>query len=149
MAEKVGGASSYNILLSAPPLSGYFCFLSGKLFVFLLLVVVTFCHTFCCVFFTDRYSIRMLPFSSRRSPLSALLPLQFWFYSRDASCDSVRPIKTFLHGALKRKREVLPEDLSNFVRNFQSSSCFYPSGSHGLIQSSRQTFNYVAGTRGK
>ena len=35
------------------------------------------------------------------------------------------------------------ENLSNFVRNVQTSSCFYQSCSHGLIHSSHQAFHYA------
>ena len=35
------------------------------------------------------------------------------------------------------------ENQSNFLRNFQTSSCFYQSCSHGLIQSSHQAFHYA------
>ena len=45
-AERLADLASYNTLLSSPPLSGYFFFLSGKLFVFLLLVVVRFLSLF-------------------------------------------------------------------------------------------------------
>ena len=31
----------------------------------------------------------------------------------------------------------------NFLRNFQTSSCFYQCCSHGLIQSSHQAFHYA------
>ena len=39
------------------------------------------------------------------------------------------------------------ESLSNFVKNLQTSSCFYRSSKHGLTHSSRQVFNYVAVTK--
>ena len=39
------------------------------------------------------------------------------------------------------------ENLSNFVKNLQTSSCFYRSSNHGLTQSSHQVFNYVAVTK--
>ena len=37
------------------------------------------------------------PFSLRQSPLSTHFPLNSGNFSRETSCDSVRPIKTFLH----------------------------------------------------
>ena len=43
-------------------------------------------------------SKQIVPFSLRQSPLSKLLPLIFCGnFSRDTSCDSVRPIKTSLY----------------------------------------------------
>ena len=69
---KVGGASSYNTLLSVT--LAHWAIItsrSEKLCVLLLLFIVTF-H----VFFFFSYSIRMLPFSLHLSPLSALRPLQ-------------------------------------------------------------------------
>ena len=41
-----------------------------------------------------------------------------------------------------RRKRCSVDDLSNFLRNFQTSSYFYQSCSHGLIQSSHQAFNY-------
>ena len=70
-------------------------------------------------------------------------------FSRDTSHVSVRPIKTFLNDKPRRKFFpcTLVRDLSNFVQNLQTSSCFYKSGNHGLTKSSHQVFNYVALTK--
>ena len=71
-------------------------------------------------------------------------------FSRDTSHVSVRPIKTFLHDKPRRKFfpcTLVRRNLSNFVKNLQTSSCFYKSGNHGLTKSSHQVFNYVAVTK--
>ena len=47
------------------------------------------------------------------------------------------PCKGADEEVLERKESV------NFLRNFQTSSCFYQSCRHGLIQSSHQAFNYA------
>ena len=142
----VGGPSSYNTLLSAP--LAHWAIItsrSEKLCVLLLLVFVTF---YAYRFFS--YSIRMLPFSLHLSPPSTLDLCKFDHFSRDTSRDSVRPIKTFLHDKPTRKFfpwTLVRGNLSNFVKNLQTSSCFYRSDNHGLTQSSHEVFNYVAVTK--
>ena len=106
-----------------------------------------YCHflKFCCVFFSCRYRIRIRTNSSLfLTWKSSVRPLVI---SRDTSCDSVWPIKSSLHAsdvakgaeaeALQRRESV------QFLRNYQTSSCFYQSFSHGLIQSSHQAFPYA------
>ena len=143
---KVGGPPSYNTLLSAP--LAHWAIItsrSEKLCVLLLLFIVTF-YAFC--FFS--YSIGMLPFSFHLAPCRVFHLYKFDQFSRDTSHVSVRPIKTFLHDKPRRKFfpcTLVRENLSNFVQNLQTSSCFYKSGNHGLTQSSHQVFNYVALTK--
>ena len=86
--------------------------------------------------------------------IKVLCPLfdryKFGYYSCDTSRVSVRPMKTFLHDKLRRKfspSTLVRENLSNFVKNLQTSRCFYTSGNHGLTESSHQVFNYVAVTK--
>ena len=73
--------------------------------------------------------------------MSSFVLFNFDNFSRDTSCDSVWPMNPFI-GVGRRKRCSV-DDLSNFLRNFQTSSCFYQSCSHGLIQSSHQAFHYA------
>ena len=79
--------------------------------------------------------------------------LHFFFFAHlscDTSCDRVRPMKTFLDWLVNQGgSSFLHKILFNFVRNFLSSSCFYQSGNHGLMQSFHQAFSYVVVTRSK
>ena len=68
------------------------------------------------------------------------------YFSRETSRGSVRPIKTFLHDRFF-PCTLVRGNLSNFVKNLQTSSCFYRSDNHGLTQSSHEVFNYVAVTK--
>ena len=123
---------------------------SEKLCVLLLLFIVTF-YAF-CVF---SYSIGMLPFSLHLSPLWAL-PL-FDLYKFDIShvthhmsaLDQLKHSCTINRGgrSFPVRCTQVRENLSNFVKNLQTSSCFYRSSNHGLTQSSHQVFNYVAVTK--
>ena len=70
----------------------------------------------------------------------------FAHFSRETSRGSVRPIKTFLHDRFF-PCTLVRGNLSNFVKNLQTSSCFYRSDNHGLTQSSHEVFNYVAVTK--
>ena len=74
---------------------------------------------------------------------------KFDHFSRDTSHVNVRPIKTFWYDKPRRKFfrcTLVRENLSNLVQNWQTSSCCYKSGNHGLTKSSHQVFNYVAVT---
>ena len=106
-------------------------------------------RVFCCVFFPYTYYIGMqtncsIFLASKSSVRSSTL--QFSYFSRDTSCDSVRPIKTFLR-VDRGGSCFLAKNSFSFVINFQTSSCFYQCCSHGLIQSFHQAYNYVAVTR--
>ena len=70
----------------------------------------------------------------------------FGYFSRETSRGSVRPIKTFLNDKFFHCT-LVRENLSHFVKNLQTSGCFYRSGNHGLIQSSHEVFDYVAVTK--
>ena len=70
----------------------------------------------------------------------------FSSFSRETSRGSVRPIKTFLQDGFF-PCTLVRANLSNFVKNLQTSSCFYRSDNHGLTQSSHEVFNYVAVTK--
>ena len=70
----------------------------------------------------------------------------YTYFSRETSRGSVRPIKTFLHDGFF-PCTLVRGNLSNFVKNLQTSSCFYRSDNHGLTQSSHEVFNYVAVTK--
>ena len=93
-----------------------------------------YCHILCFLLvfvFNWNASIFLAPESSVRSS-AFRSSIKF---SRDTSHVSVRPIKTFLHD--KPRRKFIPwtqvrGDLSKFVQNLQTSSCFYRSGNHGL-----------------
>ena len=93
-----------------------------------------------CFLFCHTYHIRMRNKLFHFPRVKVVCPL-FDNFSRDKSCDSVWPMKSSLHRSGRRKRCSV-DNLSNFLRNFQTSSCFYQSCSHGLIQSSHQAFNY-------
>ena len=125
------------------------CFL---LFVFLFRFVffsfaACYCHffTFCCVFFSCRYHIRIQTNSSLfltwKSSVRSLV------ISRDTSCDSVWPIKSPHASDVAKgaEAEALQRRESVQFREefFQTSSCFYQSCSHGLIQSSNKAFHYA------
>ena len=141
---KVGGSSSYNTLLSAPhhygPQREAVCSFAAF-----------YCHILCFLrFFVFNWNASIFLASKSSVSSAALRPLQGRYFSRDTSHVSVRPIKTFLHD--KPRRKIFPctqvrENLSNFVKNLQTSSCFYRSSNHGLTQSSHQVFNYVAVTK--
>ena len=70
----------------------------------------------------------------------------FCYFSRETSRGSVRPIKTFLADLFFRCT-LVRENLSKFVKNLQTSSCFYRSDNHGLTQSPHEVFDYVAVTK--
>ena len=88
---KIGGPSSYNTLLSAPP--AHWAIITSR--------SEKLCVLICCFSLPHfiLHSIGMLLFSLHPSPLSAT----FHHFSRDTSHVSVRPIKTFLHDKPKRK----------------------------------------------
>ena len=118
----------------------FFCFILFYFF-FLLLVIVTFLR-----FVVSSLPIRItleckqiIPFSPHPSPLSTLSFFHPGNFSRDTSCDSVWPMKSSLHVSYQgsRGRSVAGK------RNFQTSSRFHQSCSHGLIQSSHQAFPYA------
>ena len=105
-------------------------------------------YAFCRVLFIEMQ--RNVPFSSRQGPLSTPALFFFAHLSCDTSCDRVRPMKTFLDWLVNQGgSSFLHKILFNFVRNFLSSSCFYQSGNHGLMQSFHQAFSYVVVTRSK
>ena len=137
---KVGGPSSYHTLLSAP-LAHW--------------AIITSCSEKLCVLFClllshfmlllFSYSIGMLPFSLHQSPLSALSV--FIHVTHHMSV-----LDRLKHSCAHDRRNFFPstlvrENLSNFVKNLQTSSCFYQSSNHGLTQSSRQVFYYLAVTK--
>ena len=89
-------------------------------------------------------------FLASRSPVHSCTFFFFAHLSCDTSCDRVRPMKTFLDWLVNQGgSSFLHKILFNFVRNFLSSSCFYQSGNHGLMQSFHQAFSYVVVTRSK
>ena len=78
--------------------------------------------------------------------LASKSSVHFGYFSRETSRGSVRPIKTFLHDRFF-PCTLVRGNLSNFVKNLQTSSCFYQSDNHGLTQSSHVVFNDVAVTK--
>ena len=130
---KVGGPSSYNTLLSAPLSLGHAassCVIFGACYCHILYFLLF-------IVFNWNASIFLVSKSSVHS---------FGYFSRETSRGSVRPIKTFLHDGFF-PCTLVRANLSNFVKNLQTSSRFYRSDNHGLTQSSHEVFNYVAVTK--
>ena len=92
------------------------------------------------------YSLNTL-ISKNGNPLFfPMLPLNSGNFSRDTSCDSIRPVKTFLH-VNRGGSFSFGKIRSISVVTFQTLSCSYLCCSHGLIQCFHQALNYVAVTR--
>ena len=131
---KVGGPSLYNTLLSAP-LAHY---------VLQREAVCSFAACYCHIVSFLLFIVFNWNASIFLASKSSVHP--FGYFSRETSRGSVRPIKTFLHDRFF-PCTLVRGNLSNFVKNLQTSSCFYRSDNHGLTQSSHEVFNYVALTK--
>ena len=86
----------------------------------------------------------MLPFSLHLSPLSTP-SLLFHVKHHVAALDQLKHSCTM--GFFLVRCTLVRANLSNFVKNLQTSSCFYRSDNHGVTQSSHEAFNYVAVTK--
>ena len=128
---KVGRPSSYSTLLSAPPSSLRPAARSCVIF------AACYCHILSVLLFIV-FNWNASIFLASKSSVHP-----FGYFSRETSRGSVRPIKTFLHDRFF-PCTLVRGNLSNFVKNLQTSSCFYQSDNHGLTQSSHVVFNYVA-----
>ena len=82
-----------------------------------------------------------VPFSSRQSSLSSFASSTLIIFHVTHHVTAFDQWNHPFIGVGRRKRCSV-DNLSSFLRNFQTSSCFYHSCSHGLIQSSQQAFNY-------
>ena len=131
---KVGRPSSYSTLLSAPPSSLRPAARSCVIF------AACYCHILSVLLFIV-FNWNASIFLASKSSVHP-----FGYFSRETSRGSVRPIKTFLHDRFF-SCTLVRGNLSNFVKNLQTSSCFYRSDNHGLTQSSHEVFNYVAVTK--
>ena len=131
---KVSRPSSYNTLLSAPPSSLRPAARSCVIF------AACYCHILSVLLFIV-FNWNASIFLASKSSVHP-----FGYFSRETSRGSVRPIKTFLHDGFF-PCTLVRGNLSNFVKNLQTSSCFYRSDNHGLTQSSHEVFNYVAVTK--
>ena len=138
---KGSGPSSYNTLLSAPlahlgnhyvPQGEAVCSFSA-----------CYCHILCFLHFLVFNWNASIFLASKSSVRSSIFTKSIKFRSCDTSRVSLRPIKTFLHDKPRRKFfpwKLVRGNLSNFVKNLQTSSCFYRSDNHGLTQSSHEVF---------
>ena len=141
---KVGGPSSYNTLPSAPLAHLGYHYVPQREAV--CSFAACYCHILCFFsFFRIQLECIHCPCIKVFCPLFHLH--KFAYYSRDTSHVSVRPIKTFTINRGGSSFPVRWWNLSNFVQNLQTSSCFYKSGNHGVTKSSHQVFNYVAVTK--
>ena len=138
---KVCGPSSYNTLLSAP-LAHY-----GPQREAVCSFAACYCHILCfLLFFIFNWNASIVLASKSSVRSSTFTNSLIIHVTRHMSAlDQLKHSCTINRGG--SSFPVRWWNLSTFVQNLQTSSCFYKSGNHGVTKSSHQVFNYVAVTK--